>query len=80
MAFYAENDICDHLLFNYAHWTMCLVTLEALTYNVINISTELGTYYVDYANGDRIKQKTIHFLCSCISRFFWILDKYTKYY
>ena len=58
MAFYAENDICDHLLFNYAHWTMCLVTLEALTYNVINISTELGTYYVDYANGDRIKQKT----------------------
>lgn len=58
MAFYAENDIYDHLLFNYAHWTMCLVTLEALTYNVINISTELGTYYVDYANGDRIKQKT----------------------
>ena len=39
MAFYAENDIYDHLLFNYAHWTMCLVTLEALTYNVINIST-----------------------------------------
>jgi hypothetical protein len=58
MAFYTENDTYDHLLFNYAHWTMSLVTLEILTYNAINMSTELKTYYTDYTNGDRTKQKT----------------------
>lgn len=47
MAFYAKGDTSsyDHRLFNYAHWTMCLVTLEVLTYNAINMSTELKTYY-----------------------------------
>jgi hypothetical protein len=58
MAIYAENDTYDHLLFNYAHWTMCLGTLEVLSYNAISMSTEQKTYYTDYVNGDRSKQKT----------------------
>lgn len=58
MAIYAENDTYDHLLFNYAHWTMCLGTLEVLSYNAISMSTEQKTYYTDYVNGHRSKQKT----------------------
>jgi hypothetical protein len=60
MAFYTKQDMSpyDHLLFNYAHWIMCLVTLEVLTYGVIDMSITLKAYYNDYVNGDRPKQKT----------------------
>lgn len=58
MAFYSEDDTSyDDLLSYYAHWTMCLVTLEALTSNIINMSNELKIYYTDYTNGERTEQK-----------------------
>lgn len=36
---------------------MCLLTLEILTQKVIGMSVELKTYYDDYVNADKSKQK-----------------------
>jgi hypothetical protein len=58
-AFYLEGDTSyDDLPFHYAHWTMCLVTLEILSQKVIDMSVELRTYYSDYVNVDKSRQKT----------------------
>jgi hypothetical protein len=57
-AFYLEGDVSyDDLPFRYAHWTMCLATLEVLTQKVIDMSVQLKTYYTDYVNADKSKQK-----------------------
>jgi hypothetical protein len=58
-AFYSEDDISyDDLLFHYAHWTMCLGTLEMLTQKVIDMSVQLKTYHADYVNADKSREKT----------------------
>jgi hypothetical protein len=58
-AFYLEGDTSydDDLSFRYAHWTMCLATLEILTQKVIDMSVQLKAYYTDYVNADNSKQK-----------------------
>lgn len=49
MAFYIEGDPSyDDVSFYFAHWTMSFSTLRSLAHSVIDISTELKTYYINY--------------------------------
>jgi hypothetical protein len=53
MAFYIEGDPSyDDVSFYYAHWTMSFSTLRSLAHSVIDISTELKTYYNNYLNAN----------------------------
>ena len=49
MAFYIEGDPSyDDVSFYFAHWIMSFSTLRSLAHSVIDISTELKTYYNNY--------------------------------
>ncbi|HEY9385711.1 MAG TPA: hypothetical protein VIP70_01620 [Nitrososphaeraceae archaeon] len=63
MAFYIENDPLpiDQVSFYYAHWIMSLSTLQSLAQNVINMSTELKSYYTNYMNISGGQDKRIAF-------------------
>jgi hypothetical protein len=58
MAFYIEDDPSyDDVSFYFAHWTMSFSTLQSLAQSVINMSTELKTYYNNYLNANSQTQK-----------------------
>jgi hypothetical protein len=53
--FWIPDDISfDKIAHSYAHWTICVRTLEIISQNVLDMATELEVYYKDYANtGDQ---------------------------
>ena len=58
MALYIEGDPSyDDVSFYFAHWTMSLRTLRSLALSVVDISTELKTYYNNYLNANSQTQR-----------------------
>lgn len=58
MAFYIVVDSSyDDVSFYFAHWTMSFSTLRSLAHSVIDISTELKTYYNNYLNANSQTQR-----------------------
>ena len=58
MALYIEGDPSyDDVSFYFAHWTMSFSTLRSLAHSVIDISTELKTYYNNYLKANSQTQR-----------------------
>jgi hypothetical protein len=61
-AFYIESDQPqDPILFYYAHWTMSLSALRSLAQNIIAMSRELKTFYVNYMKASARNEKGVEF-------------------